>query len=356
MRFWSLPLICGFLCLNIAAAYAESDTDQEIEPIPFSLEDCLQSNVIGADDTMTIAQLKEACALVEEQHNHLTQPDEKTEAGKDKQQTLLKNRLTMEALNRANRFLLTPHKRNYFFPASYNDTPNTAPYEGTDSSLADLNRTEAEFQLSIKILIRENIFGDNGHLYLGYTNHSFWQVYSENDSAPFRETNHEPELILGFTNDWEIAGFRNAVNEIMINHQSNGQGGLLSRSWNRIMVNTTFEKGNFAFSLRPWYRLPESEQEFPGDPNGDDNPDIEDYMGHFELASAYKKGKDIYSVMLRNNLDSDNKGALELGWSFPIRANLRGQLKYFNGYGHSLIDYNADQEIFALGFIFTDLF
>ena len=357
MFFRFLCFACGFtLFLNTSAASAESVAPEDVETTPFSLDDCLKSNISGADETMTIAQLKEACALLSEQHNHESQPENDKETVGDAPQPLLKNRLTMEALNRANRFLLTPHKRNYFFPAAYSEHPNTAPYEGTDNSLAELNHTEAEFQLSIKILIRENIFGNNGHLYLGYTNHSFWQVYSDNDSAPFRETNHEPELMLSFTNDWEIAGFRNVVNDIMISHQSNGQGGLLSRSWNRIMVNTVFEKGNVAFSLKPWYRLPESEQEFPGDPHGDDNPDIEDYMGRFEFTSAYKKGKNIYSVMLRNNLDSDNKGAVELGWSFPIRANLRGQLKYFNGYGHSLIDYNADQEVFALGFIFTDLF
>ena len=60
--------------------------------------------------------------------------------------------------------------------------------------------------------------------------------------------------------------------------------------------------------------------------------------------------------MLRNNLHADNKGALELAWSFPISSNLRGQFKYFNGYGHSLIDYNADMEVFGLGIVFTDLF
>jgi phospholipase A1/A2 len=163
-------------------------------------------------------------------------------------------------------------------------------------------------------------------------------------------------LILSFTNDWEIFGFHNAINEIALNHQSNGQGGGLSRSWNRVMLNTVFERGNFVFALAPWYRIPEPEQEFPNDPDGDDNPDITDYMGNFEFNGAYKQSDNIYSIMLRNNLDAGNKGAVELGWSFPISTNLRGQLKYFNGYGHSLIDYNSDMEVFALGIIFTDWF
>lgn len=358
LRFLSLFGI--LFCLGSSFTLAESNDNQKapaIEFETFSLEECLKSNVVGADETMTVAQLKEACVLLNKQKTQQETPEEnEDELAEANKRPLLKNRLTMEALNRSNRFLLTPHKRNYFFPASYSREPNIKPYEDANSSLAELNHTEAEFQLSIKILMRENIFGNNGHLYLGYTNHSLWQVYSDYDSAPFRESDHEPEFILSFTNDWEIFGFRNALNEISINHQSNGQGGLLSRSWNRLLLNTVFEHGNFVFSLKPWYRLPENEQDYPGDPDGDDNPDIEHYMGNFEFASAYRHKENIYSVMFRNNLEADNKGALELGWSFPISANLRGHLKYFNGYGYSLIDYNADQEVIALGVIFTDLF
>src|SRR5690606_36309431 len=113
---------------------------------------------------------------------------------------LLKKRMTLEALNRSNRFTLTPHRRNYFFPVSYTRHPNAVPYRNNDSeSLSTLSKTEAEFQLSIKILIREDIFGDHGHIYLGYTNHSLWQVYNDTDSAPFRSTAHQPEFFLSFT-------------------------------------------------------------------------------------------------------------------------------------------------------------
>jgi len=47
---------------------------------------------------------------------------------------------------------------------------------------------------------------------------------------------------------------------------------------------------------------------------------------------------------------------MELGWSFPLSTNLRGYVRYFEGYGHSLIDYNYRQQVFGLGIIFTDLF
>lgn len=326
-----------------------------------AMNSCLQASVITAAEGMTIRELKDACQLLHDQQKSEEQQaeiKEETPAVAEARETpLLKKRMTLEALNRSNRFMLTPHKRNYFFPVSYTRHPNDVPYRDTETeSLTDLSNTEAEFQLSVKILIHEDIFGENGHLYLGYTNHSLWQVYSDSDSAPFRATDHQPEFILSFTNDWEILGFNNRLNEFSITHQSNGLGGELSRSWNRIMLNSVFERGNFAFAISPWYRIPEPEQEFPGDPHGDDNPDIEDYMGHFEFNAGYQHKEYIFNAMLRNNFDSDNKGALELGWSFPLSTNLRGQLKYFKGYGHSLIDYNTDMEIFALGIVFTDLF
>lgn len=347
--------LTGLFALLLPSTLAADTAAPAIELSTEAMNHCLQASVVGAAESMTVAELKQACVLLHEQRQGVIEAPVAEE--KEETSRVLQKRMTLEALNRSSRFVLTPHKRNYLFPLSFTEHPNTDPYQREDDpSLLDLSKTEVDFQLSIKILLREDLFGDNGHLYLGYTNHSLWQVYSEEDSAPFRETNHQPELILSFTNDWKIFGFYNALNEVVLNHQSNGQGGLLSRSWNRVMLNTVFERGNFAFALSPWYRIPEPEQEYPGDPDGDDNPDISDYMGNFEFNGAYQHRDDIYSIMLRNNLHADNKGALELGWSFPISVNLRGQLKYFNGYGHSLIDYNSDMEVFALGIVFTDLF
>jgi phospholipase A1 len=59
--------------------------------------------------------------------------------------------------------------------------------------------------------------------------------------------------------------------------------------------------------------------------------------------------------MLRNNLRDDNRGAVELSYSFPIRhTRLKGYLKYFNGYGESLIDYNHRIQSFGVGFLLSD--
>lgn len=362
MRYFYLSLLIpAIFCSNIQAS-SPSGTNKDAEISAKTLERCLKSTVVSADEAMTISELKQACQQLYNQQNQepgITEEQVSQRRNTGSESQLLNRRMTMEALNRSNRFILMPHKRNYFLPISYNDEPNNAPYAATNTAtngLMDLSHAEAELQLSIKILLRENIFGDNGHLYLGYTNHALWQLYSDTDSAPFRETDHQPEFILSFTSDWKILGFRNVLNEGILNHQSNGQGGLLSRSWNRIMFNSVFERGNFVFAITPWYRLPEKAQEYPGDPHGDDNPDITKYMGKFEFTGAYQRDNDIYSIMLRNNFQGENKGAIELGWSFPLSSNIRGHLKYFSGYGHSMIDYDTHLNVAGFGIVFTDLF
>ncbi len=130
-----------------------------------------------------------------------------------------------------------------------------------------------------------------------------------------------------FNSKWEFFGFTNIANIFGIVHQSNGQGGVLSRSWNRIYVNFVIERGNFALSFKPWYRLSEDEEY-------DDNPDITDYLGHYEILGAYKWKENVFSIMSRNNLESGfENGAVELTWSFPLwhYPYLKGYVQYFTG-------------------------
>ncbi len=270
--------------------------------------------------------------------------------------SLLEQRIKDETATAELPFVITPHDVNYILPVTYNSTPNMEPFaEKIANGDGEVDDIEAKFQISFKFPLMYNVFGDNGHLFFAYTNQSYWQVYNKDISSPFRETNHTPELFMIFNNDWKVGPLTNSLISVGAVHQSNGQSGTLSRSWNRLYGAMVFDNGPFALMTKVWWRIPEDDKKDPTDARGDDNPDIEDYMGYFEINSMYALDKHRFGMMLRNNLKSDNKGAIELTWSYPIMGNLRLYAQYFNGYGESLIDYNADTNRFGIGVSINDL-
>lgn len=242
-------------------------------------------------------------------------------------------------------FSLRTHRQNYFLPLTYNSNPNRDTYD--DAGENKPSNIEVKFQLSFKVLLWEKIFWDKGDLFFGYTQLSFWQLYDKKLSSPFRETNYEPEVFFKFDTDFNFLGLTNRLITIGFNHESNGKSGDLSRSWNRIFAIIAADRGNFAIALKPWYRIPE-------DDDDDDNPNIEKYMGYGELFGAYRLQGHVFSFMFRNNLRQNNRGAVELGWSYPIVNNLRLYAQYFNGYGESLVDYDHSVNRIGVGVMLND--
>ena len=87
-----------------------------------------------------------------------------------------------------------------------------------------------------------------------------------------------------------------------------------------------------------------------------ENPDIERFLGYGDLLAVYKwNTQNTVSLLVRNNLRTgDNKGAVQLDWSFPLYGGLKGYVQFFSGYGESLIDYNWRQTTFGIGVLLTD--
>ena len=254
-----------------------------------------------------------------------------------------------------NRFVILPHKPNYLLPLSYNQNLKEGDYQ---HRFDNLDNAEIKFQLSLKAPVVQGVFDGYGDLYLAYTSVSWWQAYNSDISAAFRETNYEPEAFLVMPMKREFLGMNLRAVVAGLSHQSNGRSGELSRSWNRFYANFLFERENFFLSFKPWYRFKEDKKD-PNDPNypnskGDDNPDIEAYMGYGELRFGYRYGDHQLSTMVRNNLRSENRGAAQVDWSFPLSDRFRGYVQYFNGYGESLIDYNVNSNRLSIGFMLTD--
>ncbi len=306
-------------------------------------ETCFLNLAASASPETTVAQINEQCS---KEHGGLTP-----------------TRILKEKISEQNNFVITPHHQNYILPFTHNDSPNQQPLEqqGTYSGInSPLQHKEAKLQISFKVPLNEkDIFFPHDGVYMGFTIKSFWQVYNKKLSAPFRETNYRPEIFYQAPIPSQALG-GSWIGRVGFEHESNGRSQLLSRSWNRLFLGVGFLKDRWALYLQPWYRLPEDAKEDDGDPNtpispkGDDNPDIEDFMGHYEFLGVYNADSYELTNLIRHNF-STGKGSIEMGVSFPFMGRLRGFVQYYNGYGESLIDYNHRVQRIGLGLLLTDL-
>ncbi|OZB03408.1 MAG: phospholipase, partial [Marinobacter sp. 34-60-7] len=246
---------------------------------------------------------------------------------------------------------LVTHKPNYILPLTWVDHPNPNPVSprlGTTGYDYFLENEEAKYQISFKVPLLTGFFDKRTTFWFGYTQKSFWQVYNQEESAPFRETNYEPELFLRHQTNWDLGPGRLSAVTLGFNHESNGQSDPRSRSWNRIMASAAYSYDRWLFMVQPWYRLPEGASD-------DDNADLESYVGYANYHAVYKLSEDrTFSLKLLNNLRSDNRTSVEFGYSFPLGDTLKGFFQYYNGYGESLIDYNVRVERIGLGIMLND--
>ncbi len=264
------------------------------------------------------------------------------ESGK-REESYLSRLWELDKGSRNRAFGITPYRTNYLLPFTYNARPNDAPFRDTDPRY-EVQNAEVKFQISFKIKLWQDVLGRDVDLWAGYTQLSFWQFYDFAGSAPFRETDFEPELLLQFRTDFGLAGFRARYFHVGMNHQSNGRARPQSRSWNRVVGNVGLERGDLVLILGAWYRIPERKTE-------DDNPGIEDFLGYGQANLLYFRGGHRFGLMVRNNLRArGNRGALQLEWSFPLIRWVSGYVQYFNGYGESLLDYNASSNRIGVGF------
>ncbi len=334
--------LAGLLSLVISTSWAQDkQAQQPQEQQEQAVRDCMHQSMENVDITLTIGELEEQCRI---QLGEIPKPE----------YSAARERMAMEARTEWNPFVITPHNSNYILPYSYVKDVNQEPYSAVYPD-ERLDNAEAKMQISLKVPInQDDLLVDDDAIYFAFTLKAFWQVYNHDISAPFRETNYRPELyyLMPITSNLVEADTALAIG---FEHESNGQSQLLSRSWNRIFLNYYYARDNYLISFRPWYRIPESEKDDPSDAKGDDNPDIYKYMGYFELMGTWEQNDYEFSLMIRNNLDNPNYGAVRLDASFPLWGRLRGVIQYFNGYGESLIDYNHRNERLGLGILLTDM-
>ncbi len=187
-------------------------------------------------------------------------------------------------------FGIYPYKKNYFLPATY-----------TFNNISNRDNFETSFQISLEKPISNDFFGLNETISIAYTQKSFWQTASS--SAPFRETNYEPEIFMQIPNDDKYL----KLYKTSFLHTSNGKGGDDSRSLNRLYLQTFFQFDNLFVSPKIWYKIPQNSKD-------DDMKDFYKYYGYGDISFLYAYGKQTFELLLRDNLrlNSSNKGQLFL--------------------------------------------
>jgi len=247
-------------------------------------------------------------------------------------------------------FLFRPHRPNYVLPGRYSSDPNNQPSSPTRGAAPDVtyDRMESKFQLSFKMKVAEGLTSRHVDLWFAYTQQSNWQVYNGAISRPFRETNHEPEFMAVVPVERALGPLDLRFVNVGLVHQSNGRSDPYSRSWNRVYVQLGCERGGFALLARTWHRLTEQRDK-------DDNEDIQNYVGRGDVLAVYKWRVHTVAMLARNSLTTrNNRGSVQLDWSFPVAGRLRGYVQGFAGFGESMIDYNHDQATIGLGLMLTD--
>ncbi len=330
----AVPLITGLLIHGSGYAESVDPKDQE------AVNRCILKSVEIAGPDVTAKSIRDNCSRIES----ITEVEVPT-------------RVLVEKATENNPYLITAHRQNYILPISYIEAPNQAPYEDNNfyPGIDDpVENEEVKLQLSIKVpLTYSDVFVPNDAVYFGFTLKSFWQFYASDVSSPFRETNYRPEIYYEAPIPSTVWG-GTVLTRVGIEHESNGRGGDLSRSWNRVFAGVGFAKNDWAVYVQPWWRIPEDEKDLESDPDGDDNPDINKYMGYYELFGVYKHEDIEFSAASRFNW-ATGYGAIEAGMSFPLYGRLKGFVQYFNGYGESLIDYNHKQQRIGFGFLLTGI-
>lgn len=209
------------------------------------------------------------------------------------------------------------------------------------------NQSDAKFQLSFKyrLIDQEGSIARYAPwvsgLHLGYTQTAFWNLSSE--SSPFSDTIFQPSFFYEkhFENINFISSDAHASIAGGIEHQSNGKGGLDSKSLNFFYVEPSITYPLFNdLELDLKFRV----LTYVGDLS--DNPDIRDFRGNGSISIGIGDPEALmFNSEIRGNI-STGKGNLVFDISYPLDKLLYNNLdlylfgQLYSGYGESLINYN----------------
>ena len=220
---------------------------------------------------------------------------------------------------------------------------------------------QVKFQVSAKYAI---LYPSKIGIYAGYTQESWWKLYDK--SAPFYETNYQPELFLRIQSRDNILGDMNfgLIDYIQlspIHHMSNGKDGLDSRSLNDYY-------GQIQLSAGQHYNIGTNVKVFNYYNKASKNKDIEVYKSYYEADIFFKIISTDILFLDKEELHfkfggydkTDYKDKKYTGW-YCIEAQFRIVtsyiqpkffIQYFDGYGDKMIEYDKKEKALRAGIVF----
>lgn len=196
------------------------------------------------------------------------------------------------------------------------------------------------FQFSIRHRITKSWLPFQSFLYLTYTQKSFWNVYES--SSPFRDNNYNPGIGIGrylILNNKLKGAFT-----LQLEHESNGRGGVESRSWNYVNFS-----GKYFYNMRTSIK---GEALIPF-VDGENNKDLLKYRGYGTISVDHIDKRNLwwFSLKLRPRDKFVNFNTeLSVAYKVSSKWNQYLILHFYNGYGESLLDYKEFTSMVRIGF------
>ncbi len=220
------------------------------------------------------------------------------------------------------------------------------------------DKAQVKFQLSVKYKFFNRDYSLQGRplaLYLAYSQKSLWNVGQ--DSMPFEESNYNPEAFFNYSANITRGPF--ALRDIVLSpyeHESNGQEGPQSRSWNRVYAAVRLgflpiveqcdddpaKKDHVELTIKAWHAYGYSEQTTYLQTTGN-NSTFLDYEGYGEVNVALR------DILVEgdwgNQIDMTTKISRKRNFELQYRQkipplNFIPYIQYSYGYDETLLRFD----------------
>ncbi|STX28771.1 Phospholipase A1 precursor [Legionella beliardensis] len=270
-----------------------------------------------------------------------TANEEQVASSTANEKTILEKRVREKNKTKHYSNIVNLYHPNYILPYYRTGRPYQSIYWEATPNNQFIMQDELKAQISFLVpLIHHLLDYKPLSLNFAYTQLMYWQVYA--DSQYFRETNYEPEFFIeNYFNPY-------IATQIGINHQSNGRGGVLERSWNRVILQLQFSGTRWLAHIRGWALIDQAKS------SDLHNPNIAYYLGYENLLFSYKFSSLKASIEAQNIASGLKRGFVQVTLSYPLLKALSIYGQFFSGYGQSLIEYDHRTTSFGIGVALND--